>query len=757
MTPAGRLRESPLLQTLLQMQRPDVPWRVALRNTAAIVLPLAIGAATDHLAAGLGVSAGALNTMFADQPGPYRLRMRRLLLTALAAGVAAFAGSVLGEWPPVLLVVAALWGFAAALLVALGPHATRAGLISMILLVVMGADPRAGAQAWQAALLISAGGVLQTLFAIAAWPLQRYRPERMAVANALRQLASLARHNVAPGDEVLLPPSLNDLQSLLYGSGRARGRAMEAFQVLAQLAERMRIELLALADLQSGCKSRSLFDALQAIRQAAAGVLDVLALALEQASPPQPADALSHYAAAAELMDEWRDPDGAQAAQDVAKHPDSAGHGWPVANQASTALDSSGASPDTRRTRDVEKVQDGTFSTNYFIAQIAKARVASLGGQLRATARNAGVAGSRGELSAQRAEFRLPRVLRPANPLATLRANLNFDSVAFRHAVRCGVCLAVALALSQALPLSRGYWMPMTVAIVLRADFGATWRFGLLRVVGTLSGLLLTTGLLHFGFDEFWEALALFTVLCFAYRELATVHYGIAVACLTGLVVILLSFYGVAPETSMSARATDTVLGSALALAAYLLWPTWERGRERAVLAKLLDAYRDYLASALRGDARARFETRITARAARSNAQASLERLRHEPRGKEYLPRAEALVAHANRFMRAAMALEAARGDGPERSQPAEVTAFSDRCAEALTEAALVLRDARAVPGSFHLRDAQHALAAALRAPSDTLPVAFAAALLDASDRIADSIDSLLHVLRPGTAPAIDL
>ncbi|MER3546727.1 MAG: hypothetical protein C4338_03615, partial [Rhodanobacteraceae bacterium] len=232
MSLAARVRASPLVHTLLQMQRPDVPWRVAARNTVAIVLPLAIGAATGHLDAGLGISAGALNTMFADQPGPYRLRMRRLLLTALAAAAAAFTGSVLGEWPLALLIVAALWGFAAALLVALGPHATRAGLISMILLVVMGAEPRAGSQAWQAAVLIFAGGVLQMLFAIAAWPLQRYRPERMAVAGALRQLAALSRRNVAPGEEVLLPPSLNDLQALIYGSGRARGRAMKRSRCL---------------------------------------------------------------------------------------------------------------------------------------------------------------------------------------------------------------------------------------------------------------------------------------------------------------------------------------------------------------------------------------------------------------------------------------------------------------------------------------------------------------------------------------------
>ena len=43
-----------------------------------------------------------------------------------------------------------------------------------------------------------------------------------------------------------------------------------------------------------------------------------------------------------------------------------------------------------------------------------------------------------------------------------------------------------------------------------------------------LSSLLLTTAVLHFGgVGNFWIALSLMAVLCFAFRELATVHYGI--------------------------------------------------------------------------------------------------------------------------------------------------------------------------------------------------------------------------------------
>ncbi len=74
-----------LVESLTRIRRPDVPLRVAIRNTAAVVLPLGIGMATGHTAIGLGIGAGALDTMFSDQPGPYRQRIARLLLASLWA------------------------------------------------------------------------------------------------------------------------------------------------------------------------------------------------------------------------------------------------------------------------------------------------------------------------------------------------------------------------------------------------------------------------------------------------------------------------------------------------------------------------------------------------------------------------------------------------------------------------------------------------------------------------------------------------
>ncbi|MGB0135209.1 FUSC family protein, partial [Dokdonella sp.] len=642
---------------------------------------------------GLSVAAGALITMFADQPGPYRLRLQRMLLTALVAFVAAFSGAVLGHWPAALFIVVALWGFAAALFVAVGPHASRAGMISMILLVVLAANPLPIAQALDVAMLIFAGGVLQTLFAVAAWPLRRYHPERFALAGAMRTLSAAAHKSVGQGEAVTLPPSLNDLQALLFGSGSAQGSAVEAFRVLSQLAERIRGELFALAVLQSSCSSEQLRGQLQAVRQSAKAVIMSLASALEGATSPLADAAIKRFEAAAAELEQL-----------------------PLAD--------SGQGPD--RTK-----------------QMAHARAIALGGQLRAAIRNTDTAGNGDELHA---DYRLPSALRPANPWMTLAANLRLSSPAFRHAIRCAVCLALALALTYLLPLSRGYWVPMTAVIVLKPDFGATWRVGMLRVAGTLGGLLATTAVLHFWPGGFWASLMLMALLCFVYRELSEVHYGIAVVCLTGMVVIMLSFYGISPQAAVHARALDTVLGSALALLAYVVWPTLERGREQTTLARMVDSGRDYLAAVLLGDADARQDTRAAARAAFSDAEASLDRLRHEPQSRKQLMRAEALVVHANRFARAALVLEAARNDADAPPLPVRMTHFAEACRNALHDCAQALRDARAPTGDWRLRERQHAFAAQLEVPCELCPV-YVVALIDASDGVADAIDSVAHVL----------
>ncbi|WP_300614951.1 FUSC family protein [Dokdonella sp.] len=686
-----------MLNTLFQLKPRDVPVRVALRNTLAIVLPLAVALAAGRPGIGLGMAAGALNTMFIDQPGPYRLRMQRMALASLFSGLSAWIGSVLGAHTIPLAVAAFAAGVGGGLLVALGPNAGRTGLACMILLVINAAMPLDPVGALGPAALIVGGGLLQMLFAIVAWPLQRYRPEREALADVCRQLAASVRERADSSSAPPVTQALLDVESLLHGEHRARGSVMETFRVLAELVERIRLELLALKDLQETLPDGDARRTLTRVLEYAARALETIAQALDRgASPHSAAAAMEGFDAALASLRDMSARDGA--------------------------------------------------SRNL---SIALARADALGGQLRAAARNADFAGSRGELRAGEAELRMPLEMRPGSALQTLRANLDLSSIAFRHALRCGACLAIAVVGERLAGIPHGYWIPMTAAIVLKPDFAGTFTFGLLRVLGTILGLVLVTALIHYAFGGVWERVALVAAFAFGFRLLTTVHYGIGVTMLTGLVVLLFSFDGLPPGDILQARGIATAIGSALALLAYLVWPTWERLRVRPALAAMLDAYRVYFSSLLRGDPSERAAARTAARAARTNAQASLDRLRGEPRRDRALVAfAEGVFANANRFIRAGMALEAAALDARAVPEHAAVLAFIDRIDASLATLAQDLRTGTS-PGIDSLREEERLLAARLDAAggADEAARSAATAVVEAFDRMTDSIDTLAHVM----------
>ncbi|GLQ96088.1 FUSC family protein [Dyella mobilis] len=684
-TRAYSLRAS-VLQSLTATKRPDVPLWVVVRNTAAVVLPLAIGMLTGHQEAGLAVAAGALDTMFSDQPGPYRQRLWQLFLASLAAGLASLCGFLVGgELLPMTLATAA-FGFFGGLLVVFGTDIARVGMTSMILLVVTAASPAGLHEALVGAALIFSGGLLLALFSVAAWPLLRYRPERYALATVYRGLATLANERAQDeGDVPALTDAMTTLQQTLLGKHHARGRAMEAFAVLLELAERIRLELVAMSNMHGATQVLALF------RADASRVLNAVAEALEAGESPE---------------------------------------------QASRALRTLQAS---------ERALLDNHSRNDSVA----AHIHALSGQLAAAVRNANWAGSRGETRAETAEMRLPSALRGNSALGVLRANLTVHSVAFRHAMRCATCLSLALLASRIWQLPHGYWLPMTAAIVLRPDFAATFNFGLLRVVGTILGLVLTTALLLVTPHDAWTHLALMALLCMAFRYLATAHYGIAVAALTGTVVIFLSFEGVNSGTAVLDRVLNTALGSGMALLAYVVWPTWERGRARAALSDMLDAYAHYLGALAHPQQRdSHRETRTAARTARTNAQASLDRMQAEPATPlALLELANALFLNGNRLARTTMTLEALLHDCDNLPEQTEVTYFIDHSAAYLHDLALALRTNQPPRPAPELRQLQRSLSSLL-AMADDKPRA--EQIVRISDRLVDNINTLAYVVGRG-------
>ncbi len=313
--------------------------------------------------------------------------------------------------------------------------------------------------------------------------------------------------------------------------------------------------------------------------------------------------------------------------------------------------------------RELEEVKSSPV-----VAMVADARFQTdaLAGQLRSSFDLAAYATPAGIKAFKRREARRPWSLRLGSIAATLRANLSLNSAAFRHAVRLAVCIAIGDGLGRGLEWRRSYWLPMTIAIVLKPDFTATFSRGVLRLIGTFLGLVFATGMFHVLPPGLAAQVALIAVLMFILRCFGPANYGIVVTAVTALVVLLIALTGDTPKHVIAARGLTTVVGGAIALIAYWLWPTWERTQAPEAMAQMLDAYRKYFrairesyASPDQPLAQELDHARVAGRRARSNFEASVDRLSAEPGvSAATLQTLNAMLASSHRLAHAFMALE---------------------------------------------------------------------------------------------------
>jgi uncharacterized membrane protein YccC len=307
----------------------------------------------------------------------------------------------------------------------------------------------------------------------------------------------------------------------------------------------------------------------------------------------------------------------------------------------------------------------------------------------------------------------------------------------------------------------------MTLAIVLKPDFGATFSRGLGRLAGTALGLGLATLLVYAVFGDLVARIVLLGLLMFVMRSFGRANYGLFVVALTALVVVLTSFAGVHPEATILERGVDTLIGGVMALVAYALWPTWERTQAPGLVADLLDAYRAYVAAVMAGyldpqgadpaqlDKTRLGATRLAARVARSNAEASVARLRDEPaRSGDEVDRLSGVLANSHRIAHATMSLEAGLYHVSRAPETDALRAFAADVDTALRRDAEALRAGTCPPPDMvSLRSDQRTIVADMRSASgqdepidgDGYPAALVAA---ETDRLTDSINTITAILR---------
>src|SRR3984957_10209761 len=604
-------------RTLTRLERDKIVPGRAARNAIGVALPLAAGFLFGSVPAGLIVTSGALNVCFTDGDDPYRQRARRMLLATLLVGMAVMIGTLTGGVAPISILTAGIWAFAAGMLVAINQAATDMGVTTLVTLIVFSAQPLDPHRAVSAGLLAVAGGLFQTLLALAFWPVQRFEPERRALASLFDELSRAAAVPAAASQAPSASAQATAAHNTLAALGTIHSVEADRYRYLLNQAERMRLSLLMLARLRvrMGREEQQVQEAaaLDRFFELCSGLLAAIGRSLRSS------DSIDH-------------------------HPD--------------ALDQIDALAGVLRV--------SPAATPVLAALVGDAlhQMDALAGQLRSSVELASHATPEGLAKFEREQSRTPWTLCLRGTLATLRATLPFESAASRHAFRLGACVALGAGIGRAVSWHRTYWLPMTVAIVLKPDFTATFSRGVLRVVGTLTGLAFATALFHIISTTVVTQILLIAILTFVLRSFGSANYGILTAAVSALVVLLIGLTGVSAQDVIAARAINSVAGGALALAAYWLWPTWERYRINENLARLLDAYRDYFRTIAQcyltpdSPAPELNASRQSARLARSNLEASVDRLSAEPYPSQ-LAQLNDMLASSHRLVHSLMALEA--------------------------------------------------------------------------------------------------
>jgi uncharacterized membrane protein YccC len=691
----------------------DVPR--ALRAGVGMITPLALGLATNHLEYGVFAALGALPAGMVSFQGASRTRVTAVTFAAAGMAVATFIGAVcayLSGW--LLLPAILIFSYLAGLMVTLGQRFLVVGLQWAIQLVIASSIPLPPGDAGLRALLVLAGGLWQGALVVASWTVTSGNQERNTLAAAYRLLGGYAADSCRrPASSAPVPPpAVFDSQAVTDPNPLLRAQYRYRFLLLLQEADRIRVSLAAVAGYGPQCT----------VLEPVAGVLAGIADALEARRGHHAlADALQQRLAAIELPADvpWR---------------------WAAAG----LLGELRGSVRTLGRLDVHDTEP-------------TAEPISLPGHKRGARRSA-----------------------LKSSLLTLAANVGTSTEAGRHALRLAVVAGIGEIVAQASGLPKAYWIVLTILIVLRPDYASTIYRGVQRAGGTVigGGLGLATALLlHAGTAVLVAAVGVTMTVAYA---VFAVNYLLFAVFLTDFVVTLLALLGETAEKTVTARLIGTGVGAALALIGYLAWPSWEGESAQQKLARLFETQAHVGALVLRAyvrpdavDARALQAASRTARKARSDAEASADRLNDEPSRPPMTARlAYGLTGIGRRMAHASLTLQAAleitRVNGPAQAnspgqansagqasvtaQASSAAASADRFADGVETAARVVAGSLrslGAPGDMPpLRQMQTALYEQLTGPGQAPLAGQDTVLSGFTDEFTDALDSAADLLR---------
>src|SRR5215472_10267714 len=418
------------LHRALRLDRDGLDIAAGVRVGICLVVPVAVGVGTGHSLNGLVAALGSLNVAVAEGVGSYSSRAATLgsVLVGNCVGIAAGTLTALAGWSGVPVLMA--WVFIAAYTGVIGPVAERTGYFAALMFMIgIGFGDASAANAARYAALVAAGGAWAIVVVSVCWPVHPHRPAVRAWGRSIVAVADLLG---------LVARSASDDEL-----DRAAARAESLGQAAEAVTRWPAVRSAPMPD-QLRCLAR-------AGEQARTYAVILVGQLRRRAGLPGAAAARRLASILAEGL--------AAVGKDLDRNGRPRQRGAAQARRASTRV-ASRLAPGREDDR----------------ALSALCRVL------------AALAGETDGAIALDAPSARPQA---SGALAALRANLRPSSFWFRYALRFSAAVGVGLAMGRSLGLDKGYWVLITIAVVVRPQLSLSITSTIHRVGGTLLGAML--------------------------------------------------------------------------------------------------------------------------------------------------------------------------------------------------------------------------------------------------------------------------
>jgi len=618
-----------LLQTLFQLEPGKPAIAKGLRAAIATVIPIALVEYTGWSSLAW-TALGGFETSIADVGGLYRTKATSMGLVAVGGAISMFLGTLAGGTPFWGVLLAFLWTFGCGLASIYGNAiSTASTLVASLFLIALGIHGDF-ASALQRAGMFLLGAILAMFLSLILWPLRPYDPVRKAVGECYQRISELmiasfllASKTAVSEDGWSLPLSQKRIQvrEALATARSAISQTRATRQGASPLGQRL-LALTEIAD-QLFISTAALSEVLESHRsgQPWEQIRVLIQNTIEQLSQ------ICHTLAVA-----------------ISSHRSKVSVNLWDLDRAHDQL-----KEEVKNLRQATSNRQVDYSVLLIIGYTVGI-MARLGQYIHAAADITAGCGESLQRQRHSQSTEASSEWKQSPPvLDVLRDNLTLDSAVFRHALRLAVTAAVGVAVYSIFGLREGYWVTLTVVVILKPYSGATFQRGLQRVIGTVVGGILAAILAAIIHSPLLIAFLLFP-LTVATLALQQINYGLFVFFLTPQVILMDNILHPGHWLLAIDRIENTAIGGALALiGGYLLWPSREHRQLPHQFATAIDAnciyfqvvMSKYLGRELEGKSIQKALQK--ARVGNTNAEASFQRLLSEPHKQQTDP--EPLIA----------------------------------------------------------------------------------------------------------------